>query len=147
MPSGLAKTNPKVPNTHPSHVFFISSWQGGYRQKAYDAANGAGFSADRHENWPATGGLPLDECLKRVSKADVLVVIIAHRYGWVPPEQGVGEYKGITWLECEEAISEGESAGFSARSRVRLASELGENPLRSPLQTAMPQKSCSRYAP
>ena len=30
-------------------------------------------------------------------------MIVAHRYGWVPPGQPEGEGKSITWLECEEA--------------------------------------------
>ncbi len=32
---------------------------------------------------------------------------VAHRYGWVPPDQPVGEHKSITWLECEKAVGEG----------------------------------------
>jgi formylglycine-generating enzyme required for sulfatase activity len=56
---------------------------------------------------------PLDECLRRVrEEADVLVVIIAKRYGWVPsddwpelPVERVG--KSITWLECLEAQQKG----------------------------------------
>ena len=32
-----------------------------------------------------------------------MVVIVAHRYGWVPDEQQGAEGKSITWLECDEA--------------------------------------------
>ena len=52
----------------------------------------------------STSGLPsLDECLKRVAKADVVVAIVAHRYGWVPNDTGQPDAKSITWLECEHA--------------------------------------------
>lgn len=62
-----------------------------------------------------SGGLipPLEECLRRVrEEADVLIVIVAKRYGWVPsddwpdlPPERVG--KSITWLECLEARQKG----------------------------------------
>ena len=56
---------------------------------------------------------PLEECLRRVREdADLLVVIVAARYGWVPsadwpllPEERQG--KSITWLECLEASRKG----------------------------------------
>jgi formylglycine-generating enzyme required for sulfatase activity len=61
------------------------------------------------EDFEAGTPLPLEECLRRVrEQADVLVVIIANRYGWVPsddwpdlPQHQIG--KSITWLECLEA--------------------------------------------
>jgi Domain of unknown function (DUF4062) len=59
------------------------------------------------EYWGSNGGLPLDVCLENVRNTDVLVVIVAHRYGWVPENQPNGERKSITWLECEEAKKNG----------------------------------------
>ena len=50
---------------------------------------------------------PLDACLAEVDEADVLVAIVAHRYGWVPKGQTPRQYKSITWLECERAAKEG----------------------------------------
>jgi hypothetical protein len=47
---------------------------------------------------------PLAECLAKVSECDVLVVIVAHRYGWKPPGQ---RGKSVTWLECLEAERQG----------------------------------------
>jgi hypothetical protein len=41
--------------------------------------------------------------MERVASINVLVVIVAHRYGWVPPDQPGKEGKSITWLECEQA--------------------------------------------
>ena len=79
-----------------------------YRQEAAMAAHAAAFNADLQENWTAEDHPPLDACLERVRKADVLVVIVAHRYGWVP-EDGAhnSEGKSITWLECEQAEAQG----------------------------------------
>lgn len=36
-----------------------------------------------------------------VRECDVLVVLVAHRYGWVPSDQPDKGTKSITWLECE----------------------------------------------
>ena len=46
---------------------------------------------------------PYKACMEKVAPCDVLVVIVAHRYGWVPPDQPRPEDKSITWLECERA--------------------------------------------
>jgi hypothetical protein len=53
--------------------------------------------------------LPLAACLKHVSASDVLIVIVAHRYGWVPVDQPGHLHKSITWLECERAVKEGKN--------------------------------------
>jgi formylglycine-generating enzyme required for sulfatase activity len=50
---------------------------------------------------------PYQACMEKVAAADVLVVIVAHRYGWIPPDQPGGGHKSITWLECEEAVQQG----------------------------------------
>ena len=76
-----------------------------FRTAAREAATRARFLPEMQEYFVASGDKPpLDECLARVSKADVVVVIVAHRYGWVPPNQVSGNCKSITWLECEEAV-------------------------------------------
>src|ERR1022692_659427 len=77
-----------------------------YRDAARDAAIGAGLLPDMMEYFPATGRPSCEECLRRVSKADVVVAIVAHRYGWVPPDQPAGDHKSITWLECDHAEQE-----------------------------------------
>jgi formylglycine-generating enzyme required for sulfatase activity len=75
-----------------------------YRDAVAKAAASAEFAVDQMEHWVARGDHPaLDVCLERVSKARVLVVIVAHWYGWVPD----GGTRSITWLECERAIKEG----------------------------------------
>jgi len=72
-----------------------------YRSAARDAAVAAKFLVERMEDFTASGPRPpVSECLARVAAADVVVVIVAHRHGWVP---GPGP-KSITRLECEEAV-------------------------------------------
>jgi hypothetical protein len=70
-----------------------------HRQAVRDAAQGLDFLPIMHEYWAAGGNPPLESCMERVDEADVLVVIVAHRYGWVPP----GQDKSITWLEVQRA--------------------------------------------
>ena len=50
---------------------------------------------------------PLEACLAKVDEADVVVAIVAHRYGWVPPDQGGDDHKSITWLECQHGVDDG----------------------------------------
>ena len=70
-----------------------------YRTAAAMAAHTAGLNADMQENWTAEDHPPLDACLQRVRDADLLVVIVAHRYGWVPEDKNLNpEGKSITWL-------------------------------------------------
>jgi hypothetical protein len=59
------------------------------------------------EDFPSIGHPPLDVCCDKVTQADVLVAIVAHRYGWIPPGQPANQFKSITWLECEEAVRQG----------------------------------------
>jgi hypothetical protein len=74
-----------------------------YRARAASAANAAGLLPFMMEYFTATGARPpLGECLAKVRDCDVLVVLVAHRYGWRPEANG----KSITWLECEEAASD-----------------------------------------
>ncbi|MEX1028202.1 MAG: SUMF1/EgtB/PvdO family nonheme iron enzyme [Candidatus Paceibacterota bacterium] len=78
-----------------------------HRAAARDAAISAGFLPIQMEYFAASGEhAPLEACLHKVSEADVVVVIVAHRYGWVPSDQGDGQHKSITWLECEQAKAE-----------------------------------------
>jgi hypothetical protein len=77
-----------------------------YRAAARDGAAKARFLPEMQEYWVARDHPPLDECLDRVSQADVLVVIVAYRYGWVPEDQPGGGAKSITWLEVERAVGE-----------------------------------------
>ena len=98
-------------------IVFISSTSEDlkdHRAQARDAAIQAGFLPRMMEYFAASGANPpLEACLAKIAgskmepPADVLVVIVAHRYGWVPPDQPGLERKNITWLECEEAKMSG----------------------------------------
>ena len=96
--SGLDRGAPKV---------FISSTSEDlkpYREAAHVAAVGAGILPIQMEYFVASGQhRPLEACLHKVAEADVVVLIVAHRYGWVPADQIGDEDKSITWLECERA--------------------------------------------
>src|SRR5437773_1023530 len=83
-------------------VVFISSTSDDlkeHREQAVKAASAIGFSLRMMEYFPASGHKPtLEACLEKVDEAEVVVVLVAHRYGWVP--DGL---KSITWLECDHA--------------------------------------------
>ena len=89
-------------------VVFISSTSEDlkeHRAAARDAAIPAGFLPSMMEYFTASGRRPpLKACLAKVDEADVLVAIVAHRYGWVPDNKRNSEGKSITWLECERAV-------------------------------------------
>jgi hypothetical protein len=93
------------------HTVFISSTSEDlkpYREAARDAALRAGFHPDMMEYFIAGGARrPLGECLAKVSASDVVVVLVAHRYGWKPTEAPGDGSKSATWLECEHAASQG----------------------------------------
>jgi len=88
-------------------VVFISSTSDDlneHREQAAKAARSIGFSTRMMEDFPATGHAPsLPACLEMVAQAEVAVVIVAHRYGWVPEGPENPAAKSITWLECDYA--------------------------------------------
>lgn len=88
-------------------VVFISSTEEDlkeHRRQAANAAKASGFSPRMMEYFPASGQSPsLPACRNMVAQAEVVVVIVAHRYGWVPDDPSNPNAKSITWLECEHA--------------------------------------------
>ena len=90
---------------------FISSTQKDlqqHRDSARDAANSAECLPVMMEYFVASGQhAPLEACMAKVDGTDVTVVIVAHRYGWVPPGQDDDGWKSITWLECEQTRANG----------------------------------------
>ena len=68
-------------------IVFISSTSDDlkeHREQAARAATASGFSLRMMEYFPAAGHAPsLPVCLEMVAQAEVVVVIVAHRYGWV----------------------------------------------------------------
>jgi hypothetical protein len=88
-------------------VVFISSTSDDlkeYREQAAKAAAASGFSPRMMEYCPASRHAPsVQACLEKVAEAEVVVVIVAHRYGWVPDGPENPDAKSITWLECDHA--------------------------------------------
>lgn len=94
----------------PAKVFVSSTAEDlkAHREAARDAVLAAGMLPVMMEYFAASGEKPpLAACLAKASETDVLLVIVAHRYGWVPPDQPEGQHKSITRLECEKAVLEG----------------------------------------
>src|ERR1017187_6032527 len=87
-------------------VVFISSTSEDlkeHRKQAAEAARNSGFSPRWMEDFPAGHTPTLPACLKMVEQAEVVVVLVAHRYGWVPDDPENRDAKSITWLECDHA--------------------------------------------
>lgn len=88
-------------------VVFISSTSEDlkeHRQIAVRAALATGFAPRTMEYFSACGHLPtLRACLEMVDEAEVIVVLVADRYGWVPEDVSNPDQKSITWLECDHA--------------------------------------------
>jgi uncharacterized protein DUF4062 len=94
-----------------SLIVFVSSTSEDlkpHREAARDAAVAADFRVRMMEYFVVGGDRPpLAACLAKVSEADVVCVLVAYRYGWLPPDQPARGHKSITWLECERAVGEG----------------------------------------
>ncbi|MGE3881375.1 MAG: SUMF1/EgtB/PvdO family nonheme iron enzyme [Planctomycetota bacterium] len=76
------------------------------RDAAKEAVLHARLHPEMHDYWEARDHRPYAECMERVEQCEVLIVIVAKRYGWEPEDQPAaadGERKSITWLECEKA--------------------------------------------
>ena len=79
-----------------------------HRKAVAEALERMDHSAVRMEIFGALPNAPVAECLARAASADALVVMVAHRYGWVPPlSAGGDDYRSISWLEVEAARAVG----------------------------------------
>ena len=78
-----------------------------HRFAARDAVLAVGLRPEMMEYFAASGGPPLSECLARVSPCDLVVALVAQRYGWVPGDQPGAGSRSITWLECAHAAGQG----------------------------------------
>lgn len=77
-----------------------------HRHAAADAILRLGDLPVRMETFGALPNTPVAACEQQVQGSDAVVVIVAHRYGWVPAaEQGGRDGKSITWLEVEAALT------------------------------------------
>ena len=68
------------------------------RIAAREAVLAVGLRPEMMEYFAATGGPSLADCLDAVSLCDLVVVIAAERYGWVPLDQPTDEAKSITFV-------------------------------------------------
>ncbi len=104
----MSKSAAKRPTT--PHVFISSTAEDlePFRAAAKEAAIAVGMLPVMFEYFPASSdNPPLKECLDRVAQTDVLIVLVAHRYGWMPADQPKKKpKKSITWLECQQAVDD-----------------------------------------
>jgi hypothetical protein len=87
-----------------AHLFriFISSTFADlkdYRQAAYEAIQGLDFHADDMLFWSADERSGSTNSLERVKQSDVVILLLAHRYGYVPD----GSLYSVTELEYRTA--------------------------------------------
>ena len=83
-PTGLFCTRLYFPEMTRQCAVFVSSTSEDlreYRIAAREAVLAVGLRPEMMEYFAAAGGGPLGECLGRVSPCDVVVVIVAERYG------------------------------------------------------------------
>ncbi len=89
------------------HVFISSTIEDlePYRAAAKEAVIAAQMLPVMSDHFPAGAEPALGVCLGKVSQTDVLIVLVAHRYGWRPKDQSKKHKprKSITWLECLQA--------------------------------------------
>ncbi len=74
-----------MPST-PLRIFLSSTSEDltEHRARITEAIERLGQTTTRMETFGARPGAPLDECRRLAAEADVLVVCVGHRYGWVP---------------------------------------------------------------
>jgi Domain of unknown function (DUF4062) len=75
----------------------------GYRAKALHAINQRQLTPESMEFWETRPQPSVQKCLEKVRASDLLVVVVAFRYGWIPPGQKAPDRRSITWMEVEEA--------------------------------------------
>lgn len=72
-----------------------------YRDVVVSAIQGLRYHADDMIDWPADERSPTRLSLDNVAKSDVIILILAHRYGTVPK----GETRCITEMEFDTAVA------------------------------------------
>ncbi len=79
-----------------------------HRKKVSDAILRMGDLPVQMESFGASPNEPVDVCQNKVRESDLLIVMVAHRYGWVPgSDEGGDGHKSITWIEVETALEAG----------------------------------------
>jgi formylglycine-generating enzyme required for sulfatase activity len=96
---------PAVPNSKGQQTVYVSSTfidLEGHRAALKTALEKARYDVECMEKYTAFDKRPLDRCLADVAATDVYVLLIAHRYGYRPPENNP-QRRSITQLEYEQA--------------------------------------------
>src|ERR1700675_1706767 len=112
-----------ISSTAQDLVAYRAGARGAAERPGCRAAARAGFRGLGMESFEGGDERPLSVCQEKVGQADVVVAIVAHRYGWVPPDQPPApdgsRDRSITWLECEHAKALGkEVLAFAVEDRV-----------------------------
>ena len=94
-----------MPNSKAQPTVYVSSTfidLEGHRAALKTALEKACYDVECMEKYTAFDQRPLDRCLADVAATDVYVLLIAHRYGYRPPENNP-QRRSITQLEYEQA--------------------------------------------
>jgi hypothetical protein len=94
--------------TTPVYRIFLSSTaidMKDHRQKVSDAIMRLGDLPVAMETLGARPNEPVEVCKQKVRECDALVVMVAHRYGWIPEKDDGGDgKKSIMWIGAETAL-------------------------------------------
>lgn len=71
-----------------------------FREAAFEQVMQMGVQAVGTEYFSATATPPLERCLEAVRESDVYILILGHRYGFIPE----GHERSVTHLEYYEAV-------------------------------------------
>lgn len=94
----------------PRNVFdiFLSSTSDDlkpFRNKVSETIERMRQASIRMETFGENPNTPLSVCKGKVESCDALIVIVGHRYGWIPSKRDGGDgIKSITWWEVEWAM-------------------------------------------
>lgn len=76
-----------------------------HRSTVSDALARLGQFVVRMETFGAKPNKPLAACREEVAQSDALIVVVGHRYGWIPSKADGGDGKrSITWWEVQWAL-------------------------------------------
>jgi hypothetical protein len=90
-----------------------------YRAKAEGAVNRARCTPTLLKYWGPSGHPPLEECLPQVAQSDLLVVIVAYRYGWVPEDQPAKERKSLRGSNAKRRCARVRTMMAQRRTRLK----------------------------